>query len=388
MVGLERQYLRECVKALVKARDALLSLDCERAIANVQYGKPDTLGLDAAPEAALIRSLCDEFDPHLPFVTEETGHDVRLRGTEEEVVCFSDPMDRSKVLAHFLAQRTGRLADLFSSQDIVPDWERTCGGDIEITGPYGSITATRHHHILFNVMINYITGQLYVACDAVNGTLHLRDAFEDDEHKRLKRTGDFIQSLTPVAFPEHRTWQDEQGLRFVAYCMGSKYEDNLLASDVARLKTMTEIRKQRLIYDKPGGPARVLYLSKSDVGFILSNGEKIGEWIGWLAWVAHSAGKLRAYEISFDSSWTRDEVLMAPGQAYTVLGDEVLPDRGRRSKFVQLNLQKLRFLRNPSQYRSTILVCPASNDEVRARLFEERCAELKFQPLLRSEPTE
>jgi hypothetical protein len=378
MNGLERQYLRECVKALVKAREALFALSCERATASVSYGKSDTLGLDAAPESALIRSLCDEFDPHLPFVTEETGHDVVLRGTEEEVVCFSDPMDRSKVLGRFLSRRSGSVAEVFGDSQTVVDWERECGGDIELTGPYGSITATRHHHILFNVMINYVTGRLYITCDAAAGVIDLRNAFEDPDGLRLKRTADFLRSLTPVDFPESRNWRDEKALRFVTYCRGEKYEDNLLASDLAQLKTMEEIRTHRLAFDEPGGPARILYRSKSDVGFILSNGEKLGEWIGWLAWVAHSEGRLRAYEISFDSSWTRDEILMAPGQAYTVLGDDVRHDRGRRTKVVKLNLVKLKFLSNPSQYRSTLVVCPASNEQVRAALFHERCTELKF----------
>src|SRR5690242_5743190 len=107
MTGLERQYLRECVGALVRAREALLSLSCERARARVRYGKSDTLGLDASPEAALIRALCDDFDPHLTFITEETGDDVHLRGTEEEVVCFCDPMGRSKVLCGFLTGKSG-----------------------------------------------------------------------------------------------------------------------------------------------------------------------------------------------------------------------------------------------------------------------------------------
>jgi hypothetical protein len=381
MTGLERQYLRECVKALVKARDALLGLDCERAIARMGdggYGKSDTLGLDAAPEAALIRSLCEEFDPHLPFVTEETGNEVHLRGTEEEVVCFSDPMDRSKVLARFLSGRSGRLAEVFASSETIPEWEETCGGDISLTGPYGSVTATRHHHILFNVMINYLTGYIYIACDTAMGSIHLAEAYEDEQRTRLKRTSEFLCSLRPVEFPVSGKWHSGGGLRFVTYCKGQKYDDNLLASDVTQLKSLEEIRESRLVFDEPGGPARVLYLTGDGIGFILSNGEKVGEWIGWLAWVAHSSARLRAYEITFDSSWTRDEILMAPGQAYTVLGDNVIHDRGRRFKAVQLNLQKLRFLRNPSQYRSTLLVCPARNEEVRATLIHERCIELRF----------
>ena len=43
-----------------------------------------------------------------------------------------------------------------------------------------------------------------------------------------------------------------------------------------------------LHYAKPGGPSRILYLSNIQpkshrLGFILANGEKISEWIHWLA---------------------------------------------------------------------------------------------------------
>lgn len=379
MKGLERQYLRECIKALVRAREALLSLECERAILRANYGKYDTLALDAAPEAALIRALCEDFDPHLLFVTEETGDDVVLRGSEDEVVCFSDPMDRSKVLAHFLSTRTGRLREALAPDIVKSDWERENGGNIELTGAYGSITAVRHHHILFNVMINYITGRLYIACDAAIGTIGIEEAFDDGEKSRLKRTDDLIQSVSAITFTKPRSWMERDAWRFVTFCKGNLYEDNLVASDVSQLRDVTEI-KGRLVYDEPGGPARILYLTEGEAGFILANGEKIGEWIGWLAWVAHSDGALRAYEISFDSSWTRDEILMAPGQAYTILGDDIKRVRGKKSKAVQVNLMKLGFLRNPSQYRSTLLVCPASNEKIRDTLYQERCTELKFEP--------
>lgn len=294
--------------------------------------------------------------------------------------------DRSKVLARFLGGRKGQLGDIFSTPEIVPEWEAQCGGDVALTGPYGSITATRHHHVLFNVMINYLSGRLYVACDAGIGAIPILEAFDDAQQARLKRTSELLQALSPVEFPIGAKWRAGKGLTFVAFCKGQKYEDNLLASDVAQLSKIAEIRQSRLLFDEPGGPARVLYLSTGEVGFILSNGEKIGEWIGWLAWVAHSGGRLRAYEITFDSSWTRDEILMAPGQAYTVLGDSVVHDRGRRLRAVQLNLQKLRFLSNPSQYRSTLLVCPASNEEIRGTLYHERCTELRFDLPGRASP--
>jgi hypothetical protein len=383
MTGLERQYLRQCVKALIGARRALLALDCATAVAGLRYGKSDTLTLDARPEQALIRSLCEGFDPYLQFVTEETGHHVRLKGKEDEVVFFSDPMDRTVILAKFLKGRTAQLDEVFADPATIPAWEKECGGPIELTGPYGSVTATRHHHILFNVMVNYITGRVYIACDGGCGVVDSADLFENGQRIQLKRTADLLAALTPVEFPGLVAHQGDAATRFVAYCQGEKYEGNLVASQVTQLPSMDAIRAtNRLAFDEPGGPARILYLSSlggGAVGYILSNGEKITEWLGWLAWVAHTSGHLRAYEISFDSSWTRDGVLMAPGEAYTVLGDDVRLRFGRRWKLVRLNVLKLGFLENPSQYRSTLVVCPTSNDVLCARLCDEHCTQLRFR---------
>ncbi len=184
--------------------------------------------------------------------------------------------------------------------------------------------------------------------------------------------------LLPIKFINSQKRLEQNGLKFVTFCKGKRYEDNLLASEIAQLDSLSDIRDQRLVYDEPGGPARILYLNDGNVGFILSNGEKIGEWMGWLAWVAHSSGRLRAYEISFESSWTREEILMAPGQAYSILGNNVFRDRGRKHKSVQLNLVKLGFLKNPSQYRSTLLVCPSLNEKIRSTLISGKCTELRF----------
>lgn len=108
MVGIERRYLRECVQALYDARFELLRLSCEESVGSIRYGKADTLRLDAIPEIMIHQTLCKEFDPHLPLITEEMGSNVKLRGTEEEVVCFSDPMDRTNVLRDFLVKNKNR----------------------------------------------------------------------------------------------------------------------------------------------------------------------------------------------------------------------------------------------------------------------------------------
>ena len=180
MKGIEQQYLRVCIEALCKAHSALLQLSCEEAIAKTSYGKRDCLGLDAATEWEITKAICKDFDPYLPFITEEIGSAAELQDTRsEQVVCFSDPMDRSKPLAEFLSKYAKEtIESIFQQDKFIDEWEVTCGGDVELSGPYGSITAVRHDSIIFNVMINYITGDIYVASDERVGKLLLTEAFE------------------------------------------------------------------------------------------------------------------------------------------------------------------------------------------------------------------
>ena len=375
MLGIERQFLRECVEALCNARNALLELTCEEAISRSKFGKGDTLYLDAAPELAIIKALCEEFDKYLPLITEEVGSSDKLRGIEHEAVFFSDPMDRSKILAQFLLGRNGKLAAVFSDEETVDDWENRFGGNIELSGPYGSITAIRHNNILFNVMINYITGTIYVASDANLGKISMSDIYENGDEPILKRTGYIINNFKPISFG--KSLKDPK--KFVTFCEGSKYEDNLISSGIFEKCDLEEMFSEHVVLKNPGGPARILYLqSPPACSFILANGEKIGEWLGWLAYVKYSAGKLRAYEISFDKTWTRDQILMAPGPAYSILVNDILEDKGLPYANVQVNMLKLQFLDNPSRYRSTLLICPETNREIIMKMSIQKRVELRF----------
>lgn len=380
MKGIEHEYLRECIRALCEARVKLLALPCKNAVSEGEYGKSDSLALDDVPEITICDMLT-EFDPDLPLVTEEIGLSEKLRDTDDEFVCFLDPMDRSKVLANFLERFFEEtIATVFQNERMIKEWEAECGGDVEVSGPYASITAIHHHSILFNVMINYITGIIYIASDEGIGTLSADQIFEEREQKRvLKRSIDLNNMLKPILFAERSEFSRFGSESVVTFCQNEQYKHNLVATKIFGNETIEEIQRKHLLYDRPGGPARILYLKEPPhAGFILSNGEKIGEWIGWLAYVKYSEAKLRAYEIAFESSWTRDQILMAPGPAYSILGDHIGEVRGRLHKTVKLSMAKLGYLDNPSRYRSTILVCPASNRDIITRLSISKYTELTF----------
>lgn len=358
--GIAKQYLRACLKALCTARSRLLELSCDKAaLEAAPYGKTDSLSLDAVPEVAISRALCREFDPSLILVTEEVGSSAKLKGKEDELVCICDPMDRSELLSSFLKQHRGNLAQLFSEKKIISEWENHCGDDVELTGPFGSLTAIRHRSILFCVMINYITGTLYIAAEGLVGSLPFQSLFSDQRRQRYKRTGELFSAASPLIFDSNDFQRGAN--KFVCWCQGKEYEDNLVASGV-RGNNLERIQKEDLVDGRVGGPARVLYLQHPrKVGFILSNGEKVVEWLGWLAFVKFSNENLAAFELSFESSWTRDGILMAPSAAYSILGGGVNEVAGQRYKNFTLDLQRLGYLPNPSQYRSTIVVCPIGN---------------------------
>ena len=229
MKGIERQYLRACIKALCHARRQLLQLSSEDAIEQIQrYGKKDSLRLDAVPETVISDTLCDGFDPQLSLITEEIGSSGQLTGTEDQLVCFSDPMDRSKILAEFLSTRRGLLGRLFEDQRIIAEWEAECGGEVEISGPYGSIAGIRHGHIVFSVMINYITGALYMASEGLVGRVPYESIFSNIQQEEFERTKTIFNSVTPLQFGGIA--QDFQNVetKFVAYCKGKEYEDNVV----------------------------------------------------------------------------------------------------------------------------------------------------------------
>lgn len=99
------------------------------------------------------------------------------------------------------------------------------------------------------------------------------------------------------------------------------------------------------------------------MGFVLANGEKIGEWIHWIPFVRFGKAEggtmqsaLALYEIHQERPWTKDGILMATTPPYSIFTHE--NDNG--DTFV-IDVDRLRSFANPSRVRSTILVASTSN---------------------------
>ncbi|MBI2637081.1 MAG: hypothetical protein HYW81_02715, partial [Parcubacteria group bacterium] len=121
-----------------------------------------------------------------------------------------------------------------------------------------------------------------------------------------------------------------------------------------------------LHHSTPPGPPRTLYLSElqndhGPVGFVLSNGEKVGEWIHWLAFVKfarnESGGQaLRAFEVHLERPWTKYGMLMSTSSAYSLFCDE--------PGGMYLDISRLRTYVRPSQFRCMLVVLPYDNERI------------------------
>jgi hypothetical protein len=154
--------------------------------------------------------------------------------------------------------------------------------------------------------------------------------------------------------------------KFVTFLGKEGYRENLVASRLVDEKVLETM----LHYGLPGGPLRVLYLSglqatkpSEQVGFILANGEKIGEWIHWLPFVRfardhHDASvpALRLFEVYQDRPGTKDGVLMATPPIYSPFQ----PYSENDSRMV-IDVNGLSRYPNPSKVRATLIVAPHDN---------------------------
>ena len=341
MKGIEKDLRDMAIDALTKAYHEIGSLRCDFAVEPVGSGKADTYGLDAIPEEVIRREV-DDYDGDIVLITEETGKiysgEEGLEPTQTVLIC--DPTDRSIKMREFLQQlisenpgvRTKTVKEVFSEHR--DKWESEFGNPT-ISGASGSVTAIRDRYILFNVMVNYVTGELFIA---------------DSVGTRKGRLND--QATHEVRFPSGA----KGSRRFATFLGKAGYPDNLDKCNLG-------LRQEDCTDPWTCGPLRILDLSElsgGEVSFILSNGEKVCEWIGWLAWVKYAVDPiqpderaLEAFRLFFECPRTQELVLVAPAPHYSIFVQE--DDETR------VNLQRMFQLPDPSHYRETILITPKRN---------------------------
>jgi hypothetical protein len=370
MRNIEEVHCGVAIQAVLNAYLQLMFATVEEALKGVVYGKSDTLGLDGIPESAIANSL-RTFDTGALLITEEIGTTAlsdRRRHSSTNPVTFylSDPTDRSSQLRQFLSDKdpSARVGDLMERSATIAEWEASSGDPASITGATSAITCIRYSVPIATVIVNFVTHELFVASRAgvfrfkLPHYSKLNPETITPEHVRAKGKPIFFRAF-------QQQGQSMESMRyFVTFLGKSGYKENFEASDLIACGDTSKY----LRYDQPGGPSRPLYLSTVEpverpVGFILANGEKIGEWIHWIAFVRFGVvdgestrPALSIYEIHQERPWTKEGILMSTPPPYSIFSEA----KGAERTFV-IDVEKMRFFPNPSRIRSTLLVAPATN---------------------------
>lgn len=366
MQGVEQAHCNAAIRAVLTANNTLQEATVEELLQTVSgtYGKKDTLGLDARPEIDIVQ-IMKTHDENCVVITEETGSHKKLSLPHENgasimpTIYVSDPTDRSTPLKKFLMgakDKTMKLKEVLAQPDAVPSWEAQAGAPASITGACSAISCIRHSIPIFSVLANYITQELFVSCSAGNYMLKISVKSSLIDLNYVKAKGE------KLFFPSIDCAYNDNAHRFVTFVGKEGYMENLQDS-----KLMPQARiEQMLHYKEPGGPSRILYLSclqpkEVPIGFILANGEKVGEWIHWLPWIRFARNEsdqsepaLKLFEIyRHDQIRIKDRVLMSTPPFYSIFkskGEKMVMDIARFSDFD-----------NPSRIRATLIACPSGN---------------------------
>ncbi len=371
MQGIEKEYCNICINALIAAWQGLMEVNFAETLRNVKYGKGDTLGLDAITELTISRRL-STFDNHSLLITEELDEYAHERWpvgsdpTKQPLMFFSDPTDRSKQLKIFFEHISkdkplAKVGEAIKDCDAKKTWEDLFEAPVAITGPTGSITCVRKGKVVFSVIFNYVTSTIFVATDIGIYYYQFKD-FSSAENEKIT-LADISKENNTLSFPgiQDLKYSPDDCKHFVTFLGKTGYKENFKDSMI-----FFEEPDSFLHHSEPPGPPRVLYLSElqknnGPIGFILSNGEKIGEWMHWLPFVKYAHNNngdkaLQVFEISLERPWTKEGMLMSTSPAYSIFCE----DDGKR----YLDISRLRNFKHPNRFRSMIVVVPYDNERI------------------------
>lgn len=370
MYGIEMCYANAVIRALLSARSTLMHMPTVRALNTAKGGKKDTLGLDSGTEGA-IEGVIREFDPDADIITEET---VGRRCAGAKTILICDPVDRSKFLRRYIEGfgtwgNDKKVGDLIYHPSREEVWSDVFAGKPElpltIVSPTSALTCIRDGKPVFTAIVNYLSDRIYIAGPMGVYSVKIPDYREAEAVSKVDL--DYIMDRGERIFfpsaaracPSH----DDQ-LRFATFLGKAGYQENFDATAMFH----GQVSKEFLHHAEPGGPSRVLYLSDLElghgpIGFVMSNGEKIGEFVHWLAFAMFGTRRdgqkaLRVYEVTSDRPCAKDGVYMSTLPAYSMF-----QEREGGAHF--LDMQKVQALPHPNHFRATIIVTAADNGTVR-----------------------
>jgi transcriptional regulator with XRE-family HTH domain len=338
MQGIDTGYLTAAMSALKAARTSLLAQDPPASLLP-GMGKEDAKLFDTITEQAIAGQLL-AFNSRCAIITEETGV-IGERKQARNISYVVDPFDRSRPF--FRA-----INELFEPEKHRTLEDMLTDGRFQmrsLEAPFGSITCIRDSEIVFNAMLDYASGVVYVACKGFVGCGNIEEC--PDPHT-------LVEKGTEIEF------SPKPGPQFLCF-MGDVDKDkdravNEQSSKYSRiLKGLGFDPGLHLGLTNPGGPARILYLSDiyndaENPIFILSNGEKVFEFLGWLAYAIHTQ-ELAVYELYSSGFEARGFILNAPPPNYSAFVST--------STGFGLNVDRIIDLEPPGHYRGAIVVTHA-----------------------------
>lgn len=391
MTGVEIAHCNAMIDAVLTGYYELCATTVGVACAPTRtFGKKDTLNLDAIPEHDISKQL-QKFDSHAIVITEEAGARERFRYNDLRdpkrfrTIFICDPTDNSKGLQMFLEghKECRRVQDVLTQESAISEWEKLYGAPTAITGASSAITCLMHGVPICSVMVNYISRELFVACSAGIFRMNLPDAFVDMTFELICKRG---EQLYFSATDRHDFLEMT---RFVTFMGKPGYRENLIES-----KIIPDADLEQSLYcgrSEAAGPMRALYLSELQantgprIGFILANGEKIGEWIHWLPFVRfartrldNSGHALLLFEICHERPFTKDGILMAAPPAYSIFRPSE-----EKSAYMVIDVGKFADYSNPSKVRASLIVTSCEN--IWATGVVERCG---YRPITFEPPSE
>ena len=377
MQGVETQHMNAAISAISKAYYDLRHSTVGEALEPIDaYGKTDTLGMDAGPEITIWKELM-RYDSGAVVISEEIGSKgAKFNDTFNpndsrsfRTVFICDPTDRSNQLKKLFGQfpKQKKVGDIFGKPSTKEKWEKEYGTPASISGSTSAISCVRRGVPIFAVILNYITQQMMISCAAGNRIINLPNESSALDLQYILTNG---QMLT---FPclDGKVANMKKFVTFLGDTGKVGYRENFVDSGLLNKgqkdnkRQTNDFLRKHLHYGMPGGPSRALYLSSlqpstTPIGFVLANGEKIGEWIHWLSFVQYARSQhddsqpaLVMYEVSQERPWTKEGVLMATPPNYSVFREH------NGTLFVDTNC--LLQMKNPSQARSTLIVAPYDN---------------------------
>jgi len=368
MQGIDRAYVETAIGAVCQAYRVFMQSTAENVLRGVPYGKVDTLGLDAIPEIAIAEAV-KNFDATCLLVTEEQDAirkaewPAHIPPSFHPVMFFCDPTDASRQFKNFLEKVSKnrakvKVGEILAEDGAIESWEKIVGKPASVTGSTASIACIKKGKILFSVILNYITRTIFITTPISVSSFEI-PPYNDPGLDEIS-LDKIVHEGSPLLFPLFTTKNLDAGIRFVTFTDKSGYIENLNDSDLFQSDW-----RESLYFDKPPGPSRILYLSSlqsviSPIDFILANGEKIGEWIHWLAFAKYAKTidgerSLRVFEMSLPRPHIKNGILMSTPAPYSIFCME------NDGSFIDLG--RLRNFTTPSLYRGMIVV--TSNDNVR-----------------------